>query len=125
MGHSAIGNRPMVPNARMWHGHSPTHYNASQTFPAAPPAVVMNSVRSAKSYYAAAFILGALIALLVAAPVHSAEKNHPDRARLILLAPGVSIVEAQPAAPDVAGDEVFLEIETMPGDADQIYGALQ
>lgn len=33
----------------------------------------MHTIRSSKSYYVAAFVLGSLIALLVAAPARSAE----------------------------------------------------
>ena len=68
--------------------------------------MVMNSVRSSKSYYAAAFILGALIALLVAAPANSAETLHGDASK-------AHTFEAQPAAP------------SKPDDTNQIYGALQ
>ena len=33
----------------------------------------MHSIRSAKAYYIAAFLLGAIIALLIAAPIRGAE----------------------------------------------------
>ena len=33
----------------------------------------MHTIRSSKSYYVAAFVLGSLIALLIAAPARSAE----------------------------------------------------
>jgi hypothetical protein len=37
----------------------------------------MHSVRSAKTYYFAAFLLGSLIAFLVVSPAHSAESLKP------------------------------------------------
>jgi hypothetical protein len=38
----------------------------------------MHSIRSVKSYYAAAFVLGAIIALLVVSPARSAETLRLD-----------------------------------------------
>ena len=40
----------------------------------------MHSIRSAKRYYLAAFLLGALIAVIVAAPVRSSEMPSPGNA---------------------------------------------
>jgi hypothetical protein len=38
----------------------------------------MNSARSINSYYVASFVLGALIALVMAAPARSAEAANPN-----------------------------------------------
>jgi hypothetical protein len=52
---------------------------------AAPFTCVMHSIRSVKAYYFAAFILGALIALLVVAPARSTETLHLDPESLVQL----------------------------------------
>jgi hypothetical protein len=48
----------------------------------------MQSVRFAKTYYIAAFVLGALVALLVAAPAHSAETFRLDRVAIVQFTAG-------------------------------------
>ena len=65
----------------------------------------MHSVRSTRSYYVAAFILGALIALLIATPVRSAETFRENR--------------------DPVDGEAWLEIHRVAADAFTLYGALQ
>ena len=60
----------------------------------------MNSGRSAKAYYIAAFILGALIALIIASPAHSSE-------------------------PFVGRSNLLLEIQSVPNAPIEFPGALQ
>jgi hypothetical protein len=47
----------------------------------------MNSIRSTKATYVAAFLLGGLIALLISSPARSAEPFRLDRLAIVQLSP--------------------------------------
>jgi hypothetical protein len=82
----------------------------------------MNSVRSTKATYIAAFLLGALIAIIFAAPARSTESlaleaGAKDAARLVELPPGASTVVVQSARRDTRGGEVLIKIYSVPNHA--------
>ena len=105
----------------------------------------MKSVRSAKTYYIAAFILGALIALIVISPARSAEPFRLDRMAVVrfsgdeggafrrnqnmsyfdgrVLPRGSLAIE--PAGANVARSDMLLEIHPLLDDTIEFPGALQ